>query len=413
MGPDVEEGALEKARKLQGVSGSLIESDPQAGAGYNPASGGSKSRKREDGAEPYAPEPTDYDLLSSGSVADGLDLGKYPAQGDAEDMGGSIFDEEDKQKRFRRKNLIRTLNAAQNADMPQPQQPLQAAPLGMDTGDVTKINVFGPNQRGVTNVPEGSVEARQGDFLDPEGFFGLPPAPAEQEELDAAESELPEQVRPQARPWAEKSLPENTPLTRSGGLDTDAEVAEATLNLGKVFPETRGKILGFLGATDDDSAERIGMALLGFGSGLLQGGPDFGAALGAGFSKGADQYVKTKMNQQDAALNDLKTEMATERLDMEREAFNERKQQAALDRANQKNAALGDTKTSYFDPSDPRSDARGIVTMDKPFAPTALPKEVQRVEDAVKGLVERGWNPAEAEDYVHKIYKLTGDEELL
>lgn len=94
----------------------------------------------------------------------------------------------------------------------------------------------------------------------------------------------------------------------------------------------RKKVLDFLGTDPDGGQERLGMSLMGFGSGLLTGGPDIGAAIGKGFAKGADQYVLTKTDQRRAGLADLQIAQAEERMKMERERMDMARDRAARDR---------------------------------------------------------------------------------
>ena len=158
---------------------------------------------------------------------------------------------------------------------------------------------------------------------------------------------------------------------RSAEPAADAE--DAGLSEGGLFAKQRNKLLGKLGIDDEDGAQRAGMALLGFGSGLLTGGSDFGAAMGNGFAKGVGQYVSTKKDQLDAGLAEAKADRETQRLDMQRETFNDRKAQASLERLNQKNAALGGKSTSYLDGNE-------LVTVDTPAAIFDMPDKYDDYE---------------------------------
>lgn len=109
---------------------------------------------------------------------------------------------------------------------------------------------------------------------------------------------------------------------------------------GKFLGGTRAKIGSFFGHDSEEELERFGSALLGFGSGLLSGGPDIGAALGHGFAKAGDQFVKTKKGQRQAALDDLKIAREDEKLNWEREKMDDWRRKTALARLGEDDPAL-------------------------------------------------------------------------
>jgi len=95
----------------------------------------------------------------------------------------------------------------------------------------------------------------------------------------------------------------------------------------------RGKMLDWMNIDNDEHAQRLGSAMLAFGSGVLTGGSDLGAAVGHGFAKGADQFVSTKKDQTQRMADLQSIEQADLRLDMEREKFDEWRRDTARKRS--------------------------------------------------------------------------------
>lgn len=101
----------------------------------------------------------------------------------------------------------------------------------------------------------------------------------------------------------------------------DAEVDEFEMDQSpiretKILPNARGKLFDLLGVDDGEHQERLALALLGFGAGVLGGGSDLGAAIGQGINQGVGAFTKTKETQRQAGLDEYDREV--ERADRER-----------------------------------------------------------------------------------------------
>ncbi len=116
---------------------------------------------------------------------------------------------------------------------------------------------------------------------------------------------------------------------RNATLADDYSAASTALNMDRFGASARKSILDKLGIGDEEGAERLSMAMIHFGAGLL-GGKNWSEGLSAGFSKGADAYVSTKKDQQNASLLEAKADMETDRLNMQRQTFNDRRADTAL-----------------------------------------------------------------------------------
>lgn len=176
--------------------------------------------------------------------------------------------------------------------------------------------------------------------------FGSPLAtPEDAGLLSAPQNPIP--MGPAAGPEA----PAEDPIIELAGTASTKDEALAIADEAEasgLFPGARAKVMKAFG-WDEEGAQNFGRALMGFGSGSLQGGPDFGAALGAGFAKGADEFVDAKDDRRQAALDDRRIAMEDERLDFAREEMNNKRKQAALDRLSGEAAATQSGLIYYED----------------------------------------------------------------
>lgn len=176
--------------------------------------------------------------------------------------------------------------------------------------------------------------------------FGSPLATPE----DAGLLSAPQNPIPMG-PAAGAEAPAEDPIIELAGTASTKDEALAIADEAEasgLFPGARAKVMKAFG-WDEEGAQNFGRALMGFGSGLLQGGPDFGAALGAGFAKGADEFVDAKDDRRQAALDDRRIAMEDERLDFAREEMNNKRKQAALDRLSGEAAATQSGLIYYED----------------------------------------------------------------
>jgi hypothetical protein len=224
---------------------------------------------------------------------------------------------------------------------------LQGA-IGADPGILLPSGGGGPEMPGIS--PDT-------DRLDPRrGMFGTPPKPGtyleQPGDLPYTEPGLSPDLGgiggPDAMPGIDLTTPpapEPPPQTEAAAAAEDPIVSMA-MNAGSkgealaiadeaeasgFFPGARAKLMKKMG-WDEEGAENFGQALMGFGAGLLTGGPDFGEAMGHGFAKAADQFVAAKQERRQASLDDLKIRAVDEEMDMRREEMNLKRQQAALER---------------------------------------------------------------------------------
>ncbi len=153
-------------------------------------------------------------------------------------------------------------------------------------------------------------------------------------------------------------------LAATAGSKSEALAIADEAEASGLFPGARAKVMKAFG-WDEEGAQNFGRALMGFGSGLLQGGPDFGAALGAGFAKGADEFVNAKDDRRQAALDDRRIAMEDERLDMAREEMNNKRKQAALDRLAGE-AAATESGLIYYEDSEGRIRSRKAPLQEGP-----------------------------------------------
>lgn len=167
---------------------------------------------------------------------------------------------------------------------------------------------------------------------------------------------------------AEPEAPAEDPiieLASTAGSKSEALAIADEAEASGLFPGARAKVMKAFG-WDEEGAQNFGRALMGFGSGLLQGGPDFGAALGAGFAKGADEFVNAKDDRRQAALDDRRIAMEDERLDFAREEMNNKRKQAALDRLSGE-AAATQSGLIYYEDSEGRIRSRKAPLQDGPM----------------------------------------------
>ena len=153
-------------------------------------------------------------------------------------------------------------------------------------------------------------------------------------------------------------------LAATAGSKSEALAIADEAEASGLFPGARAKVMKAFG-WDEEGAQNFGRALMGFGSGLLQGGPDFGAALGAGFAKGADEFVNAKDDRRQAALDDRRIAMEDDRLDMAREEMNNKRKQAALDRLAGE-AAATESGLIYYEDSEGRIRSRKAPLQEGP-----------------------------------------------
>lgn len=237
-----------------------------------------------------------------------------------------------------------------------------AAPWGAPTG---------PAEPWGEPTTGGSVFPGQwGDDLPPEDVVGppAPPAPAEAGlsfglpgvgQTSGADlsfglpgATIPGRGAPAgAPPQAAPATPAEDPIIELAGSASSkgealaiADEAEAS----GLFPGARAKVLKYFG-WDEDKADDMGDALMGFGIGLLQGGPDFGSALGNAFAKGAQGFDQSQEQRRQAALDDRRIAMEDERLDFAREEMNQKRKQAALERLEGEAAATQSGLIYYED----------------------------------------------------------------
>lgn len=275
---------------------------------------------------------------------------------------------------------------------------------GLDYGPTTGGGLdYGPTTGGSVFPGPGDPRVSSADVLPPDmGLplpdFGSPSLGGQLADDRLAGSPV---APPAVDPVAEDPIIE---LAATAGSKGEALAIADEAEASGLFPGARSRMMKAFGWSEEGTQD-FGRALMGFGSGLLSGGPDFGAALGNAFSKGADEFAGAKDDRRQAALDDRRIAMEDERLDMAREEMDNRRKQAAIDRLSGE-AAATQSGLIYYEDGEGRIRSRKAPLQEGPQdeeSRTDLDRLAQWIimdEGPAKDALGRRWGflPKEADD---------------